>query len=141
MGGEWWLAVIKTITDKDHLDDYHHYLDKLLDSLYDNNNNLDDIITIDNIDYVKIDNNKCFLNFDFRNNQKPALIIKTRFKNILTLPSYPSIDDGIIFCSHFRDPSASKMSSTSKRNILRIQDELIKDFSEYFDYMCDPDYL
>jgi hypothetical protein len=140
MGGEWWLAVIKTITNKDHLDDYHNYLDNLLKSLYDNNN-VDDVITINDIDYIKVENNKCFLNFDFRNNKKPALIIKTRFKNILTLPSYPSIDDGIIFCSHFGDSSTSRMSSISKRNILRIQDDLIKYFSEYFDDMCDPDYL
>ena len=140
MGGEWYLEVTKTLTNQDHLDDYHYYLDKLLYSLYDNNN-IDDVIKINNIDYIKVENNKCFLNFDFRNNQKPALIIKTRFKNILTLPSYPSIDDGIIFCSHFKDYTTSRMSNTSKRNILKIQDKLIKDFSEYFDYMCDPDYL
>ena len=140
MGGEWYLQVIKTITKKDRLDNYHCYLDKLLDSLKDKDNN-SNIVQIDNINYLKVENNKCFLNFDFRNNQKPALIIKTRFKNILTLPSYPSIDDGIIFCSYFRDYTTSRMSNTSKRNILKIQDELIKDFSEYFDYMCDPDYL
>ena len=30
MGGEWYLEVTKTLTNQDHLDDYHYYLDKLL---------------------------------------------------------------------------------------------------------------
>ena len=140
MGGEWFLEVTKTLTNQDHLNDYHQYLYSLLSSLKDEINH-SDIVQIDGIDYLKVENNKCFLNLDFKNNQKPALIIKNRFKNILTLPSYPSIDDGIIFCSHFKDPNTIRLSNTSERNILRIQDDLIKYFSEYFDYMCDPDYL
>ena len=139
MGGEWFLEVKKTLTNQDHLNDYHQYLYSLLSSLKDETNH-SDIVQIDGIDYLKVENNKCCLNLDFKNNQKHALIIKTRFKNILTLPSYPSIDDGIIFCSHFRDPNTPRLSDTSKRNILRIQDDLIKYFGEYFDDMCDPDY-
>ena len=87
------LEVTKTLTNQDHLNDYHQYLYSLL-SLKDETNH-SDIVQIDGIDYLKLKIINV-LNLDFKNNQKPALIIKNRFKNILTLPSYPSIDDGVI---------------------------------------------
>lgn len=133
MYSELYLEVKKTINNENDLNDYHYYLDRLLDSIYDYDN-ITEVVIIYGIYYFKIKKNRFYLNFDFRNNKKPALIIKNRFKNILVLPSYPKYNDGYIINSNISNSSLSRVSFFVKKNILKIEEELIQNFNKYFDY-------